>query len=103
MAKRIFEILQKHVELKFTSRMAKHSVGRKDWKDIYDQWLAESRVEWDRTLNIMNIKRLEYHLKLREPSEGVVRIIDPFMIAFKRYLDIPMETVDKILVFGIPS
>lgn len=103
MAERIFKALQDYVELRFTRVMAARGAGLKNWRKTYDLWLAESRVEWDRTLNIMGIKRLERHLKLREPGDDVIRIDDPFILAFKRYLDIPKDTADKILVLGIPN
>lgn len=101
-ASKLFETLQNHVELRFVKK-APSFVQPGGWKDAYDSWLRDASHQWDLTLNKIGVKRIELHLNPRESRERVVRIRDPFVVAFKRLTEISESTADKILLLGLPD
>ena len=100
--RKLFETLQSHVELRFVKK-APSFVHPGDWKSAYDSWMRDASHQWDLTLNRIGAKRIEYCLEPREKEEGAIRIRDPFILAFERFIEMPESTADKILMLGLPE
>lgn len=101
---RVFKLFQEWIDLNFHKKYnLVNTFGAPDWKARHDEAIREFSIKWDQTLNVLGIRRIEWHLKV-PPRKGLIRFGDPFIHGPNKRRDLEMtrDQIEKILVLGLP-
>lgn len=80
------------------------SLNDPKWLKKYHEFLRSAGIEWDQTLNVLNVRRIEDHLGIPH-RKGYIRFRDPFVLGPNnaRDLEMSVDLANNILVLGMPS
>jgi len=101
---KVYRLFSEWIEAKVVSWQKRFGYHGSNWLGNYKEFIRDAGINWDQTLNVLGVRRIEDHLGIPH-RKGHIRFRDPFILGPNKDRDLEMsvDLANNILVLGIPS